>query len=318
MTWSKFGGEFPDDPRMYQLSRGVRYLRFEAIVWANKHGTDGRLPKYALPRFTDEPNAEAAAGQLVDVGIWDVDGDGWVIVGFLDEQPSAADVERTQALARDRQRKRRQHSNGDHSLCDTRYCVQSRAEATAVKPPMQAPKAKRTARVTNAVTNTVTHNTRTDTDSVPKVQGGGVGVKAPGASRRAASAGAPGVPPKPPAKRVRPPRPSRWTIAVHRWSPDVSWNGDGVHGCISVYASDKLPRSGNSVEIAELTNLATWIQPHLDAEQIKHECSGDRATCRMDPIIRSTGLPLLNVYVPDGEIVKWHLKVAAQLATIAR
>ncbi len=138
MTWTKVGDELPDNPALLQLPRGVRWMHLEFLVWSNKHGTDGRIPAHVIRKVTDEPDPAAAVDGLVEVGMWERDGDSFRIVGFLDDQPSAADVERTQALARERQRKTRQHRNGDHSLCDERYCRQT------------------TSRVTDGVTNGVT------------------------------------------------------------------------------------------------------------------------------------------------------------------
>lgn len=126
MTWTKISDDLPDDPRMLQLPRGVRLLHLEAMVWCNRYGTDGAIPRYGVRRITDEPEPEDAAKHLVSVGLWDDTDDGWEIVGFLDDQPSAADAERTRELAKQRQRRQRQHRAGDHSLCDPRYCNSAR------------------------------------------------------------------------------------------------------------------------------------------------------------------------------------------------
>jgi hypothetical protein len=118
-------------------------MYLEGLVWSNKQGTDGHIPRHAVRRVTDEEDPIGAAAELVDAGLWEETGDDWSIVGFLEDQPSRADVERIQTLARDRQRRQRQHRGGDHSLCDPRYC-----------------------QAASRVTNAVTHDTRTD-PSVP-------------------------------------------------------------------------------------------------------------------------------------------------------
>ncbi|MEY2454070.1 MAG: hypothetical protein QOD92_3644 [Acidimicrobiaceae bacterium] len=123
MTWAKFDDRCTSDPRLIGLPRGVRLLHFEAIVWSCAHLTDGTIQRHALHWLTDEPESESAVAQLVQAGLWAVADDGWEIVDFLADQPSAADVEKVRDLARERQRKRRQHQAGDHSLCtDARYC----------------------------------------------------------------------------------------------------------------------------------------------------------------------------------------------------
>jgi hypothetical protein len=125
MTWTKIGAEFLTDPKLLSVPRGARLLHVEALVWCNEHGTDGAIPTHMLARISDEPDPEAAAGALVYVGLWKTSETGWTIVEFLGTQPSAADVERTQQRWRDRQRRQRQHRNGDHSLCDPKYCRQA-------------------------------------------------------------------------------------------------------------------------------------------------------------------------------------------------
>lgn len=153
MTWTKVGTELPDDPRLIEVGRGDRWLHLEALVWSNKHRTDGRISRRALARLTDHVNPERGAAELVRVGMWVETEEGWEVVDFLHDQPSADDVEKTQALARERQRRRRQHQAGDHSLCDPRYCTHGRGS-------------RATQRVTDVggsrVTGRVTNDPRTD------------------------------------------------------------------------------------------------------------------------------------------------------------
>lgn len=122
MTWTKIDGAIRDDPRLLKLSRSARLLHVEALTWANDYGTDGEIPAYALPKVTDEPQPAQAAAALTEAGLWTVGPEGWKIVGFLDNQPSAADVERTHEQWKERQRRQRQHRSGDHSLCEPKYC----------------------------------------------------------------------------------------------------------------------------------------------------------------------------------------------------
>lgn len=162
MTWTKLGDDFTDDPSLLALPRPVRLVHVEALVWCNRHGTDGHIPAHALPRVTDEPDPTSAAEQLVAAGMWKPTEAGWEIVAFLDDQPSADDVRRTKEQARQRQRRQRQHRNGDHSLCDPQYCKALASES----------------RVTSRVTNGVSHATPTrpvPTRPGPKEQGTGSG-----------------------------------------------------------------------------------------------------------------------------------------------
>ena len=114
-------------------------MHLEGLVWCNQHGTDGHIPGYALRRITDEEDPHAAASRLVAVGLWEATGDGWSIVGFLDDQPSAAEVRQQRDESKTRKKRWELHHRKDnHSLCLPKNC----------------PKAERAAeRVTERVTN---------------------------------------------------------------------------------------------------------------------------------------------------------------------
>lgn len=128
MTWTKIGDGFIDEPSILVLSRDARLLYIECLVWSNRHGTDGAIPSYVLRRITDADDPMSCVRALVDAGKWVETDDGWETVDFLKDQPSAADVARTQRFATERQRRQRQHRGGDHSLCDPRYCEKTRSD----------------------------------------------------------------------------------------------------------------------------------------------------------------------------------------------
>lgn len=169
MTWTKLSDDATDDPALLALPRSVRLVHFEALVWSNRHATDGVVPRHMLVRITDEPDPATAAGQLVAAGKWVESEQGWEIVGFLDDQPSAEDVQRTRELARQRQQRQRKHRGGDHSMCVAKYCPALRDQM-------------RESRVTKPVTNGVSHDTPSrpvPTRPGPKEPGTGRGTNQP-------------------------------------------------------------------------------------------------------------------------------------------
>lgn len=147
MTWTKLGQEFITDPTMLGVPRGARLLHVEATIYANMHGTDGAIPRHVLQRITDEPDAARAVASLVAAGLWQVDGAGWLLLDFADKQRSAEDVDRLRRRNAERQRRYRQHSLGDHSLCEPRYCRSARKGESPVD---------------NGVTRTVTNPVSND------------------------------------------------------------------------------------------------------------------------------------------------------------
>jgi hypothetical protein len=132
MTWTKLPAEFGTDPKLLALPRGARLLHVEALCWCNEHGTDGHLPAYMLNRITDEDDPKASAELLVGVGKWGMTADGWHLVGFLDDQLSAAKVAKLREQNRTRNERWRNHVNGDHSGCDPTRCKGANASHEGV------------------------------------------------------------------------------------------------------------------------------------------------------------------------------------------
>ena len=133
MTWTRLSDNFTDRPEMLRISRSARLLHVEAMVWCNKHTTDGVIPASALSRISDGDIHEDLE-QLLAVGLWwpaiaeyaTVNGqpDAWQL-DWSDQEP-AADVKarkdyRAGVQKRYRDRKDR-HGRGDHSACDPRFC----------------------------------------------------------------------------------------------------------------------------------------------------------------------------------------------------
>ncbi|MDP1879091.1 MAG: hypothetical protein Q8M17_16200 [Actinomycetota bacterium] len=106
------------------ISRDARLLHVEAIVYCATALTDGEL-RIRLARISDSPDPDAAAAELVAAGLWERAADGFVVVGYLDQQRSRERVERDREANRKRQddyRERgRLHASGDHSIC-TKSC----------------------------------------------------------------------------------------------------------------------------------------------------------------------------------------------------
>ena len=110
-----------EDERLLRLPRGIRLLYLEALVWCKAHRSDGRIPPTALRRMTDEPDERAAAGQLVEAGLWRMEADCWVISDYCRHQMTRDRVERKEARAREARdryeegRPGRSHHRGDTS-----------------------------------------------------------------------------------------------------------------------------------------------------------------------------------------------------------
>jgi len=126
MTWTRLGDDFNDRPDHLDCSRSARLLHVEALVYCNKHLTNGRIPFNALPRISDSEDIGADLKELADAGIWEAteDGKAWLL-DWSDQEP-ADDVKARQRRQADKQKRYRRrkelHADGDHSECDPRFC----------------------------------------------------------------------------------------------------------------------------------------------------------------------------------------------------
>lgn len=126
MTWTRLSDVFPDSPAVLEISDAAFRVHIHALIYCNKHLTDGALPKRAI-RLLAPPHSEidGIVTELVDVGLWVITVTGGYQLDWSDQE-SAESVrqrqkQRAETQSRYRDRKQR-HAEGDHSRCDQRYC----------------------------------------------------------------------------------------------------------------------------------------------------------------------------------------------------
>lgn len=129
MTWTRLSDDFPDRPELLEVSRDARLLHIEALVYCNRHTTDGRVPQAAIPRFSDSPDPDAGIEELIQAGVWERLHPGALqILGWVDRehQEAADDVrareERNRAKQQAYRDRKSRHAAQDHTRCDPRYC----------------------------------------------------------------------------------------------------------------------------------------------------------------------------------------------------
>lgn len=116
MTWTKLGSEWPDEAR--DLSDAAYRLHVDALCYSNRRGIDLDLPKRDLPRFAEVADAEAAARELVDRGLWEDRRDHWWIgCRFPEWQRTRSQVDGKRKTDAQAQRRKRLHDRGDHTEC---------------------------------------------------------------------------------------------------------------------------------------------------------------------------------------------------------
>ena len=97
MTWTKLDDGIFDHPKMLRAGEDAANLYVRALVWCNKHLTDGQIPREALRALTLRRSPESMADRLVTVGLWEATGEGWFVHDFAAHNPSRATVEAKRA-----------------------------------------------------------------------------------------------------------------------------------------------------------------------------------------------------------------------------
>jgi hypothetical protein len=105
MAWAKLDDQFVEHPRIVPLGDRAFRLHVAAICLSNRKLTDGHISSHdgrilmasvkASRRHTDE---------LVELGVWETNGDGWQIRAYLQWNPTAEYVK--ERRRKDQERKR--------------------------------------------------------------------------------------------------------------------------------------------------------------------------------------------------------------------
>lgn len=89
MSWVRVDDKAWAHPKFAQLSAGAVKLWLFALCWCNQYETDGAIPGAALKTLG---GSKAHAAELVEVGLWDSVERGFEVRGFLEYQPSSAEI----------------------------------------------------------------------------------------------------------------------------------------------------------------------------------------------------------------------------------
>lgn len=107
MSWVRIDDNAPDHPKHLGVSPAISWYWLRSVCWANRFGTDGRIPSENVPKILRKRSdlCPAIVHKLVRAGLWDYDpetGD-FLVHDFLDFQPSKQQVSAKQAAKRERQ-----------------------------------------------------------------------------------------------------------------------------------------------------------------------------------------------------------------------
>ena len=114
--WARLDDELIDHGKIFVAGEVIGKngaaiaLGFYAVglMWCNKHLTDGFLPTAVVKSFRHVERPLAIADALAKAGLWDKNGEGFVIRDFGDHNPVAAEIKAKRR--RDRLRKQRERA----------------------------------------------------------------------------------------------------------------------------------------------------------------------------------------------------------------
>jgi hypothetical protein len=108
VAWFKVDDGLHSSRKLLSIPKRARFaaigLWTVAGSWCADEVTDGHVPDYMLREWGAPASAPAA---LVEAGLWDREGDGYVFRNWLEYQPSKQDVEAERAASRERMRELR-------------------------------------------------------------------------------------------------------------------------------------------------------------------------------------------------------------------
>lgn len=95
MTWVRIDDAAPLHPKLLRVGAEAAWLWVAGLAYANRHVTDGDVPREALPALYPHDDLGRAkliriAERLVEVGLWTArEGGGWSIHGYAEYQREA-------------------------------------------------------------------------------------------------------------------------------------------------------------------------------------------------------------------------------------
>lgn len=105
MAWTRLDDQFFANPKVVDLSKDAKLLYLAAVTYSAGQLTDGRITPGAFRIVTAMVDADrSCADELVAAGLWDQEGDVFLIHDYLEYNPSAADVRAKREADRARKR----------------------------------------------------------------------------------------------------------------------------------------------------------------------------------------------------------------------
>lgn len=122
MTWAKLSDDYPDQTA--RLSDAAFRTHTEGLCWTMRRETGGHIMRRDLLRFAETDLPNEAVAELVSLGYWVEQSDGWRIVHHMEHQPEPDVIRKRRENDAERQRRARRKKAGlssDHNDAVTGY-----------------------------------------------------------------------------------------------------------------------------------------------------------------------------------------------------
>ena len=95
MSWVKLDDKFTGHPKVQAAGQAAAWLHVAGLCYAAQQETDGAIPDASLAGLGQYSGARARklAERLVEVGLWERNGTGYVIHDYLEYNPSRKSLE---------------------------------------------------------------------------------------------------------------------------------------------------------------------------------------------------------------------------------
>ena len=102
MSWVKLDDKFTGHTKVLAAGPEAAWLHIEGLCYCAQQETDGVILDTALVMLTQysKPKAGKLAARLVEVGMWERNGAGYVIHDYLDYNPSRKELEARREIKR--------------------------------------------------------------------------------------------------------------------------------------------------------------------------------------------------------------------------
>lgn len=110
MTWTKLSDDYGDECR--DLSDAAFRTHTEALIWTMRRETGGYIEARDVRRFAESPHAEMSVDELIAVGWWSVERQGYLIRHHMEHQPEPDLIAKRRADTAERVKKHRRRKAG--------------------------------------------------------------------------------------------------------------------------------------------------------------------------------------------------------------